>query len=188
MGNLILALDCSLKNLTLALFTEDAAIAEVIEPPLAQQTQQVQPSSLLLKKIDELLKKSGHALSDITDVLYAYGPGSFTSLRIGLATLHGLFLDSTVKLHVVSSLLLRCLSVENESEKNTVSAMKAGQDKFYVGVWDGEKFSEDLMSREETSTTHDIVTTEAFQRIWREKKMVLVEWTAVKLNYQQKAV
>jgi tRNA threonylcarbamoyl adenosine modification protein YeaZ len=97
MKNLILALDCSLQSLTLALFTGDALIAEVVEPPLPQQ------SSLLLKKIDELLKKSNHALSEITDVLYAYGPGSFTSLRIGLATLQGLFLDSASRCHVVSS-------------------------------------------------------------------------------------
>lgn len=191
MGNLILAVDCSLQSLTLALFTHDAVIAEVALPPLAQQ------SSLLLKKIDELLKKSGHTLSDVTDVLYAYGPGSFTSLRIGLATLHGLFLNSLVKLHVVSSLFLRCLSVQNESGKKIVSAMKAGQDNFYVGIWDGEKFSEDLMNREQTSyvmatpkmgTGDDVVTANAFRKIWNEKKMTSVEWTAVKLNYQQKAV
>lgn len=183
MESLILALDCSLQSLTLALLANDQVIAEVVEPP-----QVAQPSSLLLKKIDELLKKSGHALSVITDVLYAFGPGSFTSLRIGLATLQGLFSDSPVKLHVVSSLLLRCLSMEEGGSKNTVSVMKAGRDKFYVGIWDGGKFSEDLMSRAETSTTHDVVRGVAFQRIWREKMSHATSWMDVKLNYQQKAV
>lgn len=101
MESLILALDCSLQSLTLALLADDQVVAEVVEPSLPQ------PSSLLLNKIDELLKKSGHTLSEITDVLYAFGPGSFTSLRIGLTTLQGLFLASPVQLHVVSSLWLR---------------------------------------------------------------------------------
>lgn len=182
MGNLTLALDCSWQSLTLCLFTGDQFIAEVVEPPLPHQ------SSQLIKKIDELIKKSGHALSEITDVLYAYGPGSFTSLRIGLATLQGLFLDLPVTLHVVSSLLLRCLSREEGGNQKTVSVMKAGQGKFYVGIWDGEKFSEDLMPCAETSTTHDVVSGVAFQRIWREKMHHTTSWMDVKLNYKQGAV
>lgn len=182
MSRMILALDCSLQSLTLCLFTGDQFIAEVVEPPLPHQ------SSQLIKKIDTLFKKSGHVFSDVTDVLYAYGPGSFTSLRIGLTTLQGLFLDSPVTLHVVSSLLLRCLSREDGSNQKTVSVMKAGQGKFYVGIWDGKNFSEDLMTYAETSTTQDIVSGVAFQRIWREKMHHTTSWMDVKLNYQQKAV
>ena len=52
--------------------------------------EQRRTSELLLNSIEEMLTETGLALSDLSGIVALQGPGSFTGLRIGLATAHGL--------------------------------------------------------------------------------------------------
>jgi len=76
------------------------------DKPLAELTLNVETthSERLLESIDFLLKNSGVGLSDIELIAYAQGPGSFTGLRIGLATVKGIALSTGKKIIGVSSL------------------------------------------------------------------------------------
>ena len=47
-------------------------------------------SETLMPMIDEVVKSSGLALGDMDAIAIAMGPGSFTGLRIGSATVKGL--------------------------------------------------------------------------------------------------
>ncbi len=44
----------------------------------------------LLPRIDELMRSAGRAKQDLTDIAVSAGPGSFTGIRIGMATCGGL--------------------------------------------------------------------------------------------------
>lgn len=85
-----LALDCAVKNISLALIQGGKIISSYNEIPDQPQ------SAVLMKIFDDVLKKAKVVLSQIDSVLYCHGPGSFTSLRVGLATLKGLFLRQQI--------------------------------------------------------------------------------------------
>lgn len=87
---LTLALDCSDKNTTLALVYKNLILDFIHEEPC-------NPSAHLARFLDELLKRQKKSVSDIDNVLFCRGPGSFTSLRVGLSFLLGLFWGHEVK-------------------------------------------------------------------------------------------
>lgn len=61
---------------------------------------------LLLPFIDELLAEAGIGHGDLDAVVVDRGPGSFTSLRIGLGVAQGLALAHDLPVHPVSSLAM----------------------------------------------------------------------------------
>jgi tRNA threonylcarbamoyladenosine biosynthesis protein TsaB len=93
---LTLVLDCSNKNTTVALVSENKIVDFIHEEPC-------NPSGHLAKFLDELLKRQNKSAADVQNVLFCRGPGSFTSLRVGLAFLKGLFWGSEVKYFSASS-------------------------------------------------------------------------------------
>lgn len=58
----------------------------------------------LLPACDEMLRREGLAVSDITEVVVGRGPGSFTGVRIGVATAKGLAHGLGVPLYGVGTL------------------------------------------------------------------------------------
>lgn len=63
-------------------------------------------SSTLIPEIEELCKKCNVVLKNITHIACTHGPGSFTGLRITLATLQGLAIANKIKIYSTSSLHL----------------------------------------------------------------------------------
>jgi len=81
---LLLALETATAHASVALLRDAALLAEMQcdpERPTAET---------LLPAIDALLGRTGCALAEVEAFAVSIGPGSFTSLRIGLATLKGL--------------------------------------------------------------------------------------------------
>ena len=104
---LTLALDTSQRKIVLALLNDGQILASHTET--AEDT-----ANALLQGLDRLLQNTATQLNQIQKVIWGCGPGSFTSLRIGAATLWGLFGARATLPEVcgVSSLLLRALSLE----------------------------------------------------------------------------
>ena len=78
---LALALDTATRHPTLALFDGAGALGGV-----RQWTSQHRHGEELLQKLDELLAEANAQPSDLDALVVGLGPGSFTGLRIGLAT------------------------------------------------------------------------------------------------------
>lgn len=97
-----------MKVLAIDTTTMFGSVALCDGPELAAEMQQgveVTHSERLIATIDQLLTISGWMRSDIEGIAVAIGPGSFTGLRIGLATAKGLALGLKVPVAGVSSLL-----------------------------------------------------------------------------------
>lgn len=54
-------------------------------------------SQVVLTMIEELLKKKGVVLKDITEIEVAIGPGSFTGIRVGLSIARALAYALNIK-------------------------------------------------------------------------------------------
>lgn len=78
-----LALDTGSPLVSIAVSIGGQVVAE-------RTVEQRQSSSRLLQMIDECLRSAGLRLADIDLLVALRGPGSFTGLRIGLATLQGI--------------------------------------------------------------------------------------------------
>lgn len=71
--------------------------------------------SLLLPAIDQLLSESQVRLSELDGLCCSAGPGSFTGIRVGLATCLGLRAASGIPLALVPTLEAMARTVEGES-------------------------------------------------------------------------
>lgn len=104
----VLALETATRRLSIALIDSSGCIAEV-----SDDSERIH-SERLLPAVDSMFKRVGLGLQDLTGVALAIGPGSFTGLRIGLATVKGLTFGSSMPVVGVSTLAGLAASIESE--------------------------------------------------------------------------
>ena len=95
---IVLSTDTSSKVATVALFKDDVLLGEYV------LNNKREHSVFLMPMIENLLKKNNMKISDIDGYVVSKGPGSFTGLRIGMATIKGLSLGSNKPYISLSSL------------------------------------------------------------------------------------
>lgn len=98
----ILAVETATSFQSVAVMEDDAVLARSDEPAPGAH------GRTLLPVIDRLLAGSGLILSDLSGLAVSIGPGSFTGLRVGLATLMGF--RSVTKLPLVTVPTLEALA------------------------------------------------------------------------------
>ena len=93
----------------------------------------------LLPAIDALLRRAGFALADVEAFAVAVGPGSFTGLRIGIATLKGLAFGSAAPVAAVGTLDALALRAPRGRDP-IVAALDARRGEVYAAgfAWQGE--------------------------------------------------
>lgn len=126
---LTLALDASQASGSLALVKGEALLyASFFNVSITH-------SETLMPELDAALKLTGFSPGDISKILLANGPGSFTGLRIGLATAKGIAYANGCALKAFSSLKLAALPRMN-CGKNILSVIDAKMKEVYAALWD----------------------------------------------------
>jgi tRNA threonylcarbamoyladenosine biosynthesis protein TsaB len=87
---MLLALDTSTLTMGIALYDDPVVIGEMMWRTASHHTVELAPA------VSDLLHRCSLATSDVKAVAVALGPGSFTSLRIGLAFAKGLSLSLSI--------------------------------------------------------------------------------------------
>jgi tRNA threonylcarbamoyladenosine biosynthesis protein TsaB len=105
-------------------------------------------SEALLEMIDAVLGEAGVKPHDLTAIACAAGPGSFTGLRIGLATTKGLCLGLATPLILVPSLAALAVRVRAAEKVLVVACIDAFKGEVYVGRYLGHPPA--LVGEEET--------------------------------------
>ncbi|SHK67636.1 tRNA threonylcarbamoyl adenosine modification protein YeaZ [Clostridium cavendishii DSM 21758] len=95
---LVLSIDSSSNAATCAIVDETSVLAEIA------LTNKKEHSVLLMDLIDGLLKQCNLTIKDIDGFATSKGPGSFTGLRIGMATIKGLSFGSNKPCVSISTL------------------------------------------------------------------------------------
>lgn len=125
----ILSLDTSTFTGSVALVDDGAVLAESVARVRATHSEQ------LLPLVREVLSRAGVALDAIDRIAVGIGPGSFTGVRIAVATAKGLHLASGVALVGVSS--LDALAASAWSARGPVlSTLDARRGEVYAALYD----------------------------------------------------
>jgi tRNA threonylcarbamoyladenosine biosynthesis protein TsaB len=127
----LLALETSAERGGVALFDGGALIGE------ADLAADERHAASLLVCLDELLGRVSRELDEIDVIALAIGPGSFTGLRIGLATALGLAFGTKRRLVPVPT--LAALSLQAEGESLVAPLVDARRGEVYAGLYDASQ-------------------------------------------------
>jgi len=94
----ILGIETSTKTGSVAVVTEQGVVAQYT------LNIEVTHSERLMSTVDRVLKDTGLTIADLDGFAVAIGPGSFTGLRIGLATVKGLAFSTNKPVAAVPTL------------------------------------------------------------------------------------
>jgi len=130
--------------LTLALEPATAALSVALLGSAAET---------LLPTVDRLLDRAGVALGDLEAFAISIGPGSFTSLRVGIATVKGLAFESDLPIAPVSTLAALARAAD-PTDRLVVSMLDARRGEVYAAAYAGA-------SRREVVLPEGVYTPEA---------------------------
>jgi len=125
---MLLAMDTSTQWMGLALFDGAQVIGETIWQTRNHHTVELAPA------IHELLARCGVASADLKAIAVALGPGSFTSLRIGLAVAKGMALALHIPIVGLPTLDI-VAAAEPLSENPLLAILQAGRGRLAVGTY-----------------------------------------------------
>ena len=129
--SLILAISTSSKAVSISLNKSGSMLAEPICSDGLSHTKTLMPM------IDELFSSFSVSCNDINCFAVDTGPGSFTGVRIGVATANGLALGSNKPIVGVSSLL--ALSYQQPNISPIVSIIDAHNNNVYAAIYNNKQ-------------------------------------------------
>ncbi|MEW6093213.1 MAG: tRNA (adenosine(37)-N6)-threonylcarbamoyltransferase complex dimerization subunit type 1 TsaB [Chloroflexota bacterium] len=123
---MLLAIDTSTVQLGLALYDGAQVMAELTWTSRARHTEELAPA------LAGLFTRCGKTMDDVQALGVAIGPGSFTSLRVGLAFAKGLALARRIPLVGVRTLDVTAASVPS-ADCRLAAVLQAGRGRLAVG-------------------------------------------------------
>lgn len=124
----LLAIDSSGMVASVAIMSEDILIAEY------SVNYKKTHSQTLMPMLDEIVKMTESNLSEFDYIAVAGGPGSFTGLRIGSATVKGLGMALDIPIVSVPTLEALAMNV-CETDMLVCPIMDARRDQVYTGIY-----------------------------------------------------
>jgi tRNA threonylcarbamoyladenosine biosynthesis protein TsaB len=124
-SRLLLALETACGGSTVALLRGDHVVAEASGPPGARGAESLLPC------IDRVLGDVAVGLAEVEAFAVSVGPGSFTGLRVGVATVKGLAFGGDLPVAAVPTLEAVALAAAGES-RAIVAVLDAQRGEFYA--------------------------------------------------------
>ncbi len=160
----ILSLDTSSKNAIVVITQNEEKIIELNNEEEKTHSQKLMPM------IDEAFQKSKLSLDDIGLIICCLGPGSFTGVRIGIATAKA-FADSK-NIPVVGVNSLEALAYSLETEGKICAIIDAGHENAYVGYYEIRKDENGNLKTVQEDLTFLNLTDEKLKEIQKQYKIV----------------
>jgi tRNA threonylcarbamoyladenosine biosynthesis protein TsaB len=124
---MLLAVDTSTPQIGLALYDGARLLAEHLWVSKARHTVELAPMA------EKMLKQTGQSISQVTGLGVALGPGSFTSLRVGLAFAKGLAMSRGLPLVGIPTLDVLAAQVALDASRRLACALAAGRGRLALG-------------------------------------------------------
>jgi len=100
----------------------------------------------LLPAVDAALREGGVSLADLSGFAVAIGPGSFTGLRVGLATLKGLAFGDARPVAAVSTLAALARLAGEPRPEPVAAVLDARRGDVYAALWDAGNDPEPIVA------------------------------------------
>ncbi len=126
----ILGIDSATLTIGVAILDGDRVIAEARHDAKGRTND-------LLVTIDRLCREAGVAPTELDAIAIGAGPGSFTGLRIGMATAKGIAFAAGKPLWAVSSLAALAQDAAARPDEVIISVLDARKGEVYAGCFDG---------------------------------------------------
>lgn len=127
-GDMLLAIDTSTQWVGLALFDGAQVAGEMIWRTHHHHTVELAPA------VEGLLKRCGFAPTQLSALAVALGPGSFTSLRIGLALVKGMALALNLPVVGIPTLDIHAYA-QPLMDIPMIAILQAGRGRLAAGVY-----------------------------------------------------
>ena len=142
----LLVVDTTTDNIVIAISVSGTISSRV------EETQGRKHNSKVLEIIDELLIKSGLSINDIDYLGIVVGPGSFTGIRIGVATINALSIATGAPIVEMTTLEM----LDDGTDKTVLLDCKHGN--FYAGYFiNGNAIYSNISENELESISSEIV-------------------------------
>ena len=140
----VLAIDTSNKTLSVAIVKDEGTIVEQTVPDTLQHSVKLMPA------IQEVLQESQVSMQELTGVIVAKGPGSYTGLRIGVTVAKTLAKTLHIPLKAVSSLQAIVANVVEVVPEGTyvVPFFDARRNNIYTGLYQVKQQFPQLIAQE----------------------------------------
>jgi tRNA threonylcarbamoyladenosine biosynthesis protein TsaB len=176
---MLLAVDTSTTQVGLALYNENEVLAEMIWTSKQHHTSQ------LASALSDLMKRCDVTMDKVEALGVAIGPGSFTSLRVGLSLVKGIAFARNIPVIGIPTLDV-IASVQPLDKKPLISVLQAGRTRLAFGVYKSDKKQwqaegevrsgsvDELLSQiEESTNVAGELTSEQRKKISKHKKVSL---------------
>lgn len=170
---MLLAVDTSTAQVGLAVYDGAQVIGEYAWRSSQRHTVELAPA------LAELLARCGLTMADIRALGVALGPGSFTSLRVGLSLVKGLALARHLPLLGISTLDILA-AAQPASKLPLLVAIQAGRSKLAVGWYKSTK------NGWQAKGLARVVTVEALMYEIKTPSLVCGEFSAEERQYLSK--
>lgn len=124
----ILALDCAVSKISVAIKFGDKTISQIYDVGMRQ-------SEILVPVVDDILKKAEISAKDLDCAALTIGPGSFTGLRLGISVLKALEAAYDIPIYGVSSLEVYSYAYKNAGLP-VLCCIDANKNRFYARLFD----------------------------------------------------
>lgn len=92
-------------------------------------------STWIINQIEDILNWTSTKISDIEMVVVSIGPGSFTGVRIALATIKGMFANQKIDIYTVNELDALGFQGCQIYKKDVVAIINSNKEKIYYGFY-----------------------------------------------------
>lgn len=97
-------------------------------------------STNFLDELSSLFSWSDKNINDVENILISVGPGSFTGIRMALATVKGAFaLNDKVNIYKVNELDALAYQAHLLGENKVISVIDSNKEKIYYGIYENNK-------------------------------------------------
>jgi len=128
---IVLAFDCALEALSVAIVDQRQVLAETVEPPARDQAERLMPA------IEATRLAAGLAWTAIDRLAVTTGPGGFTGVRVGIAAARGLALATGKP--AIGLTTFAALAAGAPASTAVAVALEAGRGEIYLQCFDGER-------------------------------------------------
>ncbi|MBK7393303.1 MAG: tRNA (adenosine(37)-N6)-threonylcarbamoyltransferase complex dimerization subunit type 1 TsaB [Chloracidobacterium sp.] len=155
--HIVLAIESAINGGSLSLLRDGVELSSWIGSASVSKAEE------LLVNIDAMLNSTGVSKDEINMVAVSAGPGSFTGIRIGLATALGLKNGLEIEMSSVSA--LTAIAAAIELKENLVVAVPTGRNAICIQKF---KIGDELLPASEAHT----ITVEAFSEALRTEQNI----------------